>query len=226
MDNILSKALREFTTGPLNQLIVNLGGHDGDQWEQQLKRFLRKEPCWIFTNAELEAHTKVIVGEPKIIKIDRTKSFNPTEFISSGWSIWRGPKDGKGLSGEEEQDERALDLTEVDISKIRLETMLKSGEVSVGGEERLERLKKAGHIRLDVKIFQILWENQSLIPEEWKEKTNGNTTFIFFDGTILRGPVGDRGVLCLCWSGGEWDWDGDWLGDGFGADDPSAVLAS
>ena len=46
MKTILSKALREFTTGPLNQLIVNLGGQDGDQWEQQLKRFLRKEPCW------------------------------------------------------------------------------------------------------------------------------------------------------------------------------------
>lgn len=46
MDTMLSKALREFTTGPLNQLIVNLGGQDGDQWEEELKKFLRKEPCW------------------------------------------------------------------------------------------------------------------------------------------------------------------------------------
>ena len=46
MENMLSKALREFTTGPLNQLIVNLGGQDGDQWEEELKKFLRKEPCW------------------------------------------------------------------------------------------------------------------------------------------------------------------------------------
>lgn len=226
MDNILSKALREFTTGPLNQLIVNLGGHDGDQWEQQFKRFLRKEPCWIFTNAELEAHTKVIVGEPKIIKIERTKLFNPAEFISSGCSIWRGPKDGNGLKGKEDQDKRALDLTEVDISKIRLETMLRSGEASVGGEERLERLKKAGHIRLDVKIFQILWENQSLIPEEWKEKTDGNTTFIFFDGTILRYPRGDRCVLYLYWSVGKWCWLCYWLDYSFDAHSPSAVLAS
>ena len=44
--NMLSKALREFTTGPLNQLIVNLGGQEGDQWEEELKKFLRKEPCW------------------------------------------------------------------------------------------------------------------------------------------------------------------------------------
>ena len=43
---MLSKALREFITGPLNQLIVNLGGQEGDQWEEELKKFLRKEPCW------------------------------------------------------------------------------------------------------------------------------------------------------------------------------------
>ena len=46
MNTMLSKALREFTTGPLNQLIVNLGGQDGSQWEEEFKRFLRKEPCW------------------------------------------------------------------------------------------------------------------------------------------------------------------------------------
>ncbi|MBI3442321.1 MAG: hypothetical protein HY007_00940 [Candidatus Sungbacteria bacterium] len=46
MDAMLSKALREFMTGQLNQLVVNLGGQDGDEWERELKRFLRKEPCW------------------------------------------------------------------------------------------------------------------------------------------------------------------------------------
>ncbi len=46
MDTVLSKALREFTTGPLNQLIVNLAGEDGQSWETAFKQFLRKEPCW------------------------------------------------------------------------------------------------------------------------------------------------------------------------------------
>ncbi len=59
MEIMLSKALREFTTGPLNQLIVNLGGQDGDQWEQQLKQFLRKEPCW--TNGQVTQ-----VAQPKL----------------------------------------------------------------------------------------------------------------------------------------------------------------
>ena len=213
MDTILSRALREFTTGPLNQLIVNLGGHDGDQWEQQLKRFLRKEPCWIFTNnIELEEHIKA-VEESIMIKIDRTEPFNLAQFMVQGSSI-------------EEQDERALVITEVDLSKIRLETTLKPGETPVIGEERLKRLKKAGHIRLDAKVFQTLWENQSLIPEKWKEKTNGNTTYIFFDGTVLRHPSGRRYALCLDWGVGEWYWDDRWLDDDFDASNPSAVLAS
>lgn len=46
MDNILSKALREFTTGPLNQLLVNMGGKDGDRVEAELSKFNRREPCW------------------------------------------------------------------------------------------------------------------------------------------------------------------------------------
>lgn len=167
-----------------------------------------------------------IAGEPKIIKIDRVKPFNPAEFIGSGWSIWRGPKDCNGLKGEEEQDKIALALTEVDLNKIRFETMLKLDETRVNGEEKLTRLKKAGHIRLDAKIFQTLLENPNLIPEEWKEKTNGKTTYIFFDGTILRSPDGDRCVLCLCWDGGKWYWRYYWLDYDFDALCPSAVLAS
>ncbi len=58
MDIMLSKALREFTTGPLNQLIVNLGGQDGNQWEEELKKFLRKEPCWISGNVTQVAQWK------------------------------------------------------------------------------------------------------------------------------------------------------------------------
>lgn len=50
MDTMLSKALRKFTTGPLNQLIVNLSGQNGHQWEGELKKFLRKEPCWVSHN--------------------------------------------------------------------------------------------------------------------------------------------------------------------------------
>jgi hypothetical protein len=125
---------------------------------------------------------RVIVGEPKVIPIDRTSAFDPVAFIGEGWSIV-------------EEDERSLALGEVDLTKVNFETMLKERESSVVGEEKLKRLKDAGHIRLDAKVFQTLWENQHLIPASWKEPTNGNTTYVFFDGTILRHSRGGRYVL-------------------------------
>ncbi|MDP3764136.1 MAG: hypothetical protein Q8Q95_00765 [bacterium] len=162
-----------------------------------------------------------------VIKIDRTHPFNPAQFLGEGWSVWKGPADGDGLSGKEEQDERSLKLTELDLSNIQLITCLKEGESVIKGEEKLNRLKAKNHIRLDVKVFQTFWENKDIIPKSWKKKTNGNTTFIFFDGTILRNPHGLRGVLCLGWRGGkEWDWHYGWLEYDWDDYDPSAVLAS
>lgn len=46
MEHMLSKALREFFSGPLNQLLVNLGGKEGSIWEEMLHKFNRKELCW------------------------------------------------------------------------------------------------------------------------------------------------------------------------------------
>ncbi|MFY9492863.1 MAG: hypothetical protein WAP55_00005, partial [Minisyncoccia bacterium] len=94
------------------------------------------------------------------------------------------------------------------------------------GTERIRRLKAANHIRLDAQIFQTLWENKHRIPEGWKEKINGNITYICFDGTSLRSPDGFRYALCLDWDEGGWYWCRFWLGDGWSANDPSAVLAS
>lgn len=159
-----------------------------------------------------------------ILKITRTIPFNPAEFLGQSWSIWKGPADGDGLSGDEEQDERSLALTEVNLSQTQLVTCLK-GEVHIKGEEKLKRLKAFGHTRLDGKIFQTLWENKQLIPASWKEKINDNTRYIFFDGTILCGPRGRRGVLYLCWRDGGWRWGCGWLGRGWDAGSPSAVLA-
>jgi len=178
--------------------------------------------------AFLNNGAQLIIGEPKIIPIDRSQPFDSAAFkgLGGGWTIWRGPKDGDGLTGEEEQDSRALAITELDLSKIRFETGLEGKETSVKGETKLARLKKANYVRLDAKVFQTLWENQHLIPLQWKEKTNGNTTYIFFDGTVLRSPDGRRYVLCLYWSDDAWRWGAHWLGYDWRANNPSAVLAS
>lgn len=157
---------------------------------------------------------RVSVGEPKVITINRG-CFNPTEFIGEGWSIIT-----------DETDTRSTALTELDLSKVKFDTMLKDGETRVGGEEMLKRLKESGNIRLDADVFHTLWENQHLIPESWKEKVNGNTRYIFFDGTVLQDPFGYRCVLYLYWNGGEWRWHVPWLLYVWLADYPSAVLAS
>jgi len=75
-------------------------------------------------------------------------------------------------------------------------------------------------------LFQALWENQEMIPESWKEKVNSNTRFIYFDGTILRNPNGNRCVLYLFFKDGAWYWNYYWLDYEWFAFNPSAVLAS
>lgn len=156
---------------------------------------------------------QINVVEPRLICVDRSVPFDPVAFLGKGWSI-------------AEEDERSLALTEVDVAQVTLVTMLKDGESRVVGEEKLRRLKDAGHVRLDAGVFKFLWENQEIIPEEWKRTGNGSIQYIYFDGTVLRGPDGGRRVLCLSRYGDEWDWHYGWLGIGWDADEPSAVLAS
>lgn len=140
-----------------------------------------------------------------IITIDRTQPFDPVNFLGKGWSI-------------EEQDERSLVLAKIDIAKVFLAT--------AQGDENLRRRKEAGHIRLDAKVFQTLWENQTKIPESWKSETNGSATWICFNGTVFRGPGGERCVLSLFWSAGWWHWGRSVFVGGWLAFYPSAVLAS
>lgn len=163
---------------------------------------------------------------PDIIRIDRSTPFNPVHFLGEGWSIWKGSADGDGFSGEEDQDARSLALTEIDLSLVRLETCLEEDESYITCEERQRRLKEAGFIRLDAQVFQYLWDHKEKIPEIWKERMCTRAIFVSFDGTGLRSPNGNRVVLCLYWSDGEWDWDYRWLDNDWSSDFLSAVLAS
>ena len=169
------------------------------EFARELAKFARRETCW---------------AAVAVIKIVRNR-FNPAEFIGVGWSIV-----------VDETDARSTEITELDLTKVQHVTMLRDRETYVKGEEKLKRLKSSDYIRLDADIFLVLWENQHLIPESWKEKVNGNRRFIYFDGTVLRVSDGRRYVLCLYWSGGAWGWDVGWLDRGWFASRPSAVLAS
>lgn len=153
---------------------------------------------------------RVIIGEPCIVSIDRTNPFDPVKYLGEGWII-------------KEQDERSLALLRVDLTMVRFKRVFKATECRGTDKERLRRVKAAGCIRLDAKIFQTLREDQMLIPGEWREEG-----VIYFDGTTLRHPDGRDVTLCLCWHGDHWDLPGnlDILGDAWRSLGPSAVLAS
>lgn len=88
MDTMLSRALREFTSGPLNQLIVNLAGDKSEIWEKEFKRFLRQEVCW--PGLKRIGHIINLDADPKDMKpsfdvVMHQKSgkfkFNPKEVV-------------------------------------------------------------------------------------------------------------------------------------------------
>jgi len=153
-----------------------------------------------------------IVGKPKIILIDRAWPFNPVKLLDSDWTI-------------DEQDERALALDKIDLAEVRLEHVFKENETRIEGKERLKRLKKAGHIRLDAAVFLKLWENQELIPESWKEQIGGQVMNVCFDGTIFRDPDGRRWTLYLFWYDGRWCWSCFMLGLTRDVSCPSAIYS-
>ncbi len=146
-----------------------------------------------FTNF-LRTVGKTIVDRrmSRTIRINRDELFDPVQFMHH-----------RGLEIDE-RDERSIMLEEIDTADISLVCMLGDDKV-IKGEEHFKRLKEAGHIRLDAKVFQTLWENQHLIPEHWRGTTN-EPKHIFFDGTILCNKFG-RYVISLYWDVDErWSW--------------------
>ena len=169
---------------------------------------------------------RFIIKGPSVLVVDRTKPFNPAAFVGSGWTIWRGPKDGNGLMGEEEQDARSLKRTEIDFAKVLFEHGIKKGETVITGEEKLARHIAAKHIRLDAKIGQCLFEEKGQVTLEWLYQTFGITWFEL-PGTVLRSSGGYRAFLAFSrGGGGRWHWNYYWLGSDRRAKNPSAVLAS
>ena len=172
---------------------------------------------------------RVMIGGFMKLVIDHSQKFNMAEFIGAGWTIWKGAKDGDGLSGKEDVDKRALGLTEVDLSSLILEENLKPGETNITGEEKLIRLMAGGNIQLGAEAALALWrdyqENGENSRLEWLRR-NRKITWLSFFGTRLRSPRGFRYVLCLCWYGGQWFWDCRWLGYDWRQSNPSGSLVS
>lgn len=171
---------------------------------------------------------RVIIGELKRLALG--PSIDPAEFIGKGWTVWKGPKGGSGLEGDEDRDVRENDLVEVDFAQVDFATCLNGSEGSIKGEEKLERMKASGKIRLGGRTFLALWQNYQAMKEnsvlEWLYRTF-QITYIDFFGLVLRSSSGDRYVLYLYRYGdGQWSWHCRWLGNGWSASDRSASLAN
>ena len=198
--------------GPMADLWEKLASADGIRVLIELNKFLRNG-CRM-----------VIVSAGKFL-VDRATPFNPATFIGAGWTIWKGPADGDGLSGDEEQDSQSLALTEIDWSTVTFEHTLREGETTITGEEKLRRLKELGHLRFDAKVGQDLMNEPGRITLAMLRARG----IKWFDlpGTVLRSPDGHRCILYLYCDGvGQWDWRFFWLGRVWRRRSPSAVRAS
>jgi hypothetical protein len=185
--------------------------------------------------ADLKLFLKVLRGTAKIVceyfRLACDKPFNPAEFIGQGWSVWKGPADGDGLSGEEDVDERSLALSQIEIDKFLFEACLQGDENSITGEEKLRRLKvKPDFVRFGANVFLGLWldyqanKENSVLEKLYREK---KITYLDFPGLVLRSPHGDRFVLYLYRNdGGQGGWDYGWLDLDWDDDSLSAGCAS
>lgn len=141
--------------------------------------------------------------------LDCSQPFDVAAFFKDqNWSVWLGPINGNGKSGEPDHDPRALSLTTVDFAQVNFLTCLIDGQTSIKGEDKLALLKQhASLIRLGGQQFQALWQDYQQNKEksvlEWLRRTKG-INYLDFLGLILRYPDGSRYVLYLCWDGDCW----------------------
>ena len=64
-----------------------------------------------------------------------------------------------GWTSANDFDSRLLSVTQVDMSDLVRVDMLKVGEVSITGEERLKRMLETGHRGFDLRIMYVLWRD-------------------------------------------------------------------
>lgn len=160
-----------------------------------------------------------IINLGKVV-IDRTKP----GFSSLSWTIWKGPADGDGLTGEEEQDAQALALTEIDTTTILFETMHLKNEMGINGEEVLRRFRESGRILHDAAFGIALLDEPYRLTLEILRITRDITEFALL-GTVFHSR-GSRYVMCLSWDRGVWDWRMRELDENWGPRVRSAVSAS
>jgi len=148
----------------------------------------------------------VVRGNGEVTVVRHLIDCDADPFTRDGWRVEEHKKHG-----------REFDWDEGKKINLYLSQNQQDGKVIRGNKLRTELSKKAA---LNANVLDYLLAHPDLIPEGWNGKA------IFFWGTIYRYSDGDLCVRCLCFGGGRWRWDDDWLGGGWGDLDPAALLAS
>lgn len=135
--------------------------------------------------------------------LDCSKPLDIAKFFGAGVSIWRGPRDGDGMSGKLDIDPRADRLTTVDYGRVFFYSCLNKGFVDY--EYKINRLKarKKEIIRHGGQQLLALWTDY----QERHEKSvldqlrrTREITYLDFPGLILRNKYGLRHVPYLSWN--------------------------
>lgn len=124
-------------------------------------------------------------------------------FVPSGWKVEEHQK-----GGQFKFDPAQMSLY---LSKSQCEGVQQGHDL---------RKELAGKPVLNANVLDCLLAHPHLIPEEWKKN------YTFFWGTIYRDSHGDLCVRYLCWHGGRWNWDYNWLKNAWYSRDPAALRAS
>lgn len=163
-----------------------------------------------------------------VFPIDRTKPFDPGLFpeigLGNDWSVWRGRAKGKGLSGEEDRDPRSSTLQAIDFSRLLLTSVVRYPTEEMDGETFLARLRDTKHIPLDAEAFAVIWQHRNECAPMFRA-IGRLTGTLFFPGTVLRDPDGDRCILSLAiTSNGSLIPGHDWLDCVYGADEHGLLI--
>lgn len=154
---------------------------------------------------------RIALCRPCIIVVPRPSQIDLKAFVGGqeGWKF-----------EQKETDTRAASMRELDLSRVRFRSMRKSNELPTSGEDRLNRAREVGYIRLDAGMFAAVRANRHRLSQDWKS----GDRYIHFDGSVILSPLGDRFVFCMYWHEGQWYDTLDWLGLTSAKDDSVSAL--
>ncbi len=170
----------ESRLGLIQDIAHKLSLKNDEEWEQQLKQFLRKKPCWSTTS------------------IDHLIDCSLPVFLPEGWSV---------LPDSEQLPNRVLGQVKFEPSKVKLH--LDEGQKNgkrIQGHELRKKLVNEPVYTAHVLDYLLKPENQHLIPEEWKKKTVFFWGTIYRDShgdlyVRYLDWIGGRWSWCYVWLG-------------------------